>query len=325
MVFFAIWWAWMNFTWFASAYDNDDVPFRIATFVQITGALILAAGVKQGFLNQNFTIITIGYLVMRSGLVILWVRAAFHDPDRKTTNLYYAIGISGAMIGWGIMLAYSYWPIWGFSLMVAIELLIPMWAEYENETPWHPGHIAERYGLLTIIVLGESVLSATNAVQVALDEKGADFDATIVVIAGGLLILFSLWWLYFSKSAYHFLTSRRKAFIWGYGHYFIFGAIAAVGAGLAVNIDHITAHTALNNTIASATVTVPVAFFLLMVWFFHIRPHGIKMTHTTLYLLGSVLIFVTTFLPGSILIAGLIVTAIVIGNEFFCHPTQISD
>ena len=49
MVFFAIWWAWMNFTWFASAYDCDDVPYRLAVFVQITGALIIAAGVTQMF------------------------------------------------------------------------------------------------------------------------------------------------------------------------------------------------------------------------------------------------------------------------------------
>ena len=49
MVFFAIWWAWMNFTWFASAYDNDDVPYRLLTFVQIAGVLILAAGVAAAF------------------------------------------------------------------------------------------------------------------------------------------------------------------------------------------------------------------------------------------------------------------------------------
>ncbi|HZB58785.1 MAG TPA: low temperature requirement protein A, partial [Actinomycetota bacterium] len=41
-VFFAIWWAWMNFTWFASAYDTDDVAYRLTTLVQIAGALILA-------------------------------------------------------------------------------------------------------------------------------------------------------------------------------------------------------------------------------------------------------------------------------------------
>ena len=38
-IFFAIWWAWMNFTWFASAYDNDDVPYRISVLVQIIGNL----------------------------------------------------------------------------------------------------------------------------------------------------------------------------------------------------------------------------------------------------------------------------------------------
>jgi len=43
MVFFAIWWAWMNFTWFASAYDTDDALYRGTTLVQIAGALVLAA------------------------------------------------------------------------------------------------------------------------------------------------------------------------------------------------------------------------------------------------------------------------------------------
>src|SRR5215475_3076813 len=49
MVFFAIWWAWMNFTWFASAFDVDDVLYRVLTFVQIGGVLVLAAGVPNAF------------------------------------------------------------------------------------------------------------------------------------------------------------------------------------------------------------------------------------------------------------------------------------
>ncbi len=44
-VFFAIWWAWMNFTWFASSYDTDDVPYRLLTLLQMGGVLVLAAGV----------------------------------------------------------------------------------------------------------------------------------------------------------------------------------------------------------------------------------------------------------------------------------------
>ena len=49
MVFFAIWWAWMNFTWFASAYDTDDVPYRLLTLVQMAGVLVFAAGIHAAF------------------------------------------------------------------------------------------------------------------------------------------------------------------------------------------------------------------------------------------------------------------------------------
>ncbi|MDR8389742.1 low temperature requirement protein A [Aliifodinibius sp. S!AR15-10] len=122
----------MNFTWFASAYDNDDVPYRIATLVQITGALIVAAGVPRGFTDQNFNVIFIGYLVMRSGLVSMWIRAAINDPTCRATNLRYAIGISVSMVGWGAMFINNYWPIWGFLLMAIVELSIPAWAEYKK-------------------------------------------------------------------------------------------------------------------------------------------------------------------------------------------------
>ena len=60
MVFFAIWWAWMNFTWFASAYDTDDDVYRITTLVQIAGALILAAGVPRAFADGDFAVVTSG-------------------------------------------------------------------------------------------------------------------------------------------------------------------------------------------------------------------------------------------------------------------------
>ena len=47
MMFFAIWWAWMSFTWFATAYDTDDVPYRLLTFVQMAGAITIAAGIAE--------------------------------------------------------------------------------------------------------------------------------------------------------------------------------------------------------------------------------------------------------------------------------------
>src|SRR5215216_7128198 len=75
MVFFAIWWAWMNFTWFASGYDTDDVPYRLLTLVQMAGALVLAAGVAPAMTTFDFTVITIGYAIMRVPMILQWLRA----------------------------------------------------------------------------------------------------------------------------------------------------------------------------------------------------------------------------------------------------------
>src|SRR4051812_16620960 len=62
MVFFAIWWAWINFTWFASAYDTDDALYRVFTLVQMAGVLVIAAGVSD---RVDFRAIVIGYVIMR--------------------------------------------------------------------------------------------------------------------------------------------------------------------------------------------------------------------------------------------------------------------
>ena len=92
-VFFAIWWAWMNFTWFASAYDTDDVAYRLTTLVQIAGALILAAGVPEAMDDGDFAAVTVGYVVMRLAMVTQWLRAARTDPPHRASSLRFAVGL----------------------------------------------------------------------------------------------------------------------------------------------------------------------------------------------------------------------------------------
>ena len=99
MGFTAIWWAWMNFTWFASAYDTDDATYRIAVMVQMAGVLLLAAGVPR-LAQGDFTTLTIGYAVMRLGLVAMWLRAARQHPERRRTALRYAVGIAALQLLW---------------------------------------------------------------------------------------------------------------------------------------------------------------------------------------------------------------------------------
>ncbi len=270
MVFFAIWWAWMNFTWFASAYDTDDVAYRLLTMVQMGGVILLAAGVPEAFASQDFAVVTLGYVVMRVAMVTQWLRAAAGDPERRATCLRYAGGTTLLQLGWVLRLLLDPpWGLFGFLALVAAELLVPLWAERVRTTTWHPHHIAERYGLFTIIVLGECVLAATAAVQAAFTEAGGSIDL-VVLGSGALMLLFGLWWFYFLKPAAAGLENRRDlAFLWGYGHYGIFAGLAALGAGLEVATEAITHHIAAPPVLVGFTVGLPVAIVLVLVWALH--------------------------------------------------------
>jgi low temperature requirement protein LtrA len=317
-VFFAIWWAWMNFTWHASAYDNDDGTYRLAVIVQITGALIIAAGIPRAFEARRFEVAFYGYLVMRAGLAFLWLRAARSDPACRKTCRRYALGITIAMCGWFVVLILNDWPLWAWWLMALVELAVPAWAESATATHWHPHHIAERYGLFTIIVLGESVLAATHAVRLGVEGSGFT-PALVGLVFGGLLILFSLWWIYFAKPAHRFLTSSRAAFTWGYGHYFIFGATAAVGAGLAVNVDHVLGKAAISGALAGASVAVPVAVFLLMMWLLVVRPQGLPPERGLPYPFVILLVLAATFAPWPVLTVGAVVAAFLAGQLWLAN------
>jgi low temperature requirement protein LtrA len=310
-VFFAIWWAWMNFTWFASAYDTDDVAYRLTTLVQIAGALILAAGVPDAMDGADFAVITVGYVVMRLAMVAQWLRAAATDPPHRRSSLRYAVGITILQVGWVLRLFLPQGTGYAsFLVLAAAELAVPLLAERAAPTTWHPRHIAERYGLFTLIVLGECVLSSTLAIQAALAENAALADLATTA-AGGLLTVFGMWWLYFAKESHGLLTSLRAGIVWGYGHYVVFASAAAVGAGLAVNVDYVTHHAAIGARGAAAAFTIPVALFLLAVWALVVRPHHLGSWHASVTPVTAVLVLAATFTAEPVLVTGLLVAVMI--------------
>jgi low temperature requirement protein LtrA len=324
MVFFAIWWAWMNFTWFASAYDTDDVAYRLTALVQISGALILAAGVPDAMDGSDFTVITFGYVVMRLAMVTQWLRAAATDPPHRRSSLRFAAGIVAVQVGWVLRLALPEdLGMASFLALVAAELAIPVWAERAAPTTWHPRHIAERYGLFTLIVLGECVLASTLAIQTAVDGDIALADLATTA-AGGLLTVFGMWWLYFAKEAHEFLTSLRAGIVWGYGHYLVFASAAAVGAGLAVNVDYLTHHAAIGARASAAAFTIPVALFLLAVWALQVRPHHLGRWHGALTPATAVLVLASTFTPQPVLVTGVLVAAMIAVSLVTLHRPAAS-
>jgi low temperature requirement protein LtrA len=268
---FAICWAWINYSWLASAFDNDDLFFRLATMVQMIGVLILALGLPQMFhsidegVHVDNSVVVAGYVVMRVAMIALWLRIARHDESQRRNALTYAVLMAIAQIGW-ITQIFVDTPLGvtaGIFVALAIfEMLIPIIAELRGgRSPWHPHHIAERYGLLVIITLGEVVLGTILAVSAVVEAQGWSVEAALVAF-GGTALAFGLWWAYFMMPSAEVLARHReRGFVWGYGHLFIFGSLAATGAGLhvaATVIDH-TAH--IDATAAILTLVIPVAIF----------------------------------------------------------------
>ena len=137
MVFFGVWWAWMNFSWFASAYDNDDVVYRLLVLLQLTGALVFAAGIPR-FEHADRTVGVLGYVLMRLALVTLWLRAAKADPPRQRSARRFALGVFLVQVAW---VAFLFAPpelgMMSFWALAVCELLVPLWAERAAPTTWH--------------------------------------------------------------------------------------------------------------------------------------------------------------------------------------------
>jgi len=313
MVFFAIWWAWMNFTWFASAYDNDDALYRVVTLVQIGGVLVLAAGVSRAFEDHDFVVVWLGYAIMRFAMIAQWLRVARStEGAERTMALRYAGGVLLCQIGWlGLVLLPESGRPWVFLVVAIAELCVPVFAEKDFTTSWHPHHISERYGLFTIIVLGETIAAATVAVKSAVDEHDA-LGELLPIAAGGLLIVFSAWWIYFVVPIHGHLRSSAQAFLWGYGHYLIFASAAAIGAGLEVAVEQAVGKAHISTLAASAAVTLPTALYLLTVWVLHSRHFKVGIAQQLVLPTTALLVILCTFLGDWAVLAAGIVSALAV-------------
>ena len=270
---FAVTWAWINYSWLASAYDTDDIYFRVSTLVVMVGVLIVALGVPnvfhsidEGEILDN-TVVVAGYVVMRIATIALWVRAAIHDEARRKTCIAYIVNISIAQIGW-IALIFLNMPV-GITLvfttiLTLFELAGPLYAEKRfGPTPWHPHHIAERYGLLVIITLGEVILGTILAISAVVQDETMGWSLEAGLIAfGGTALAFGMWWNYFVIPFGDVLEHHRwRGFPWGYLHLFVFGSLVAVGAGLHVAANVISHHAHVDATFAVLSIAIPVLVY----------------------------------------------------------------
>ena len=216
---------------------------RLATMVQMLGVIVLALGLEQAFASiedgdiLDNGVMVAGYVVMRVPMIFLWLRAARHDPPRQPGGDGVRLDDRGrpGLLG----RARDRRPADRDDVRdrrrssSAIEMIGPFIAQRrKGGTPWHAHHIAERYGLLVIITLGEGVIGTVASINAVVHgSEGWTVDAAVVAFAG-IGLIFATWWTYFAIPWADVLQlHRERSFTWGYGHIVVFGSLAAIGGG----------------------------------------------------------------------------------------------
>ncbi|MEP6629189.1 MAG: low temperature requirement protein A [Lapillicoccus sp.] len=274
---FAVTWAWINFSWFASAFDTDDWVFRVVTMVQMVGVCILALGLPDLFHSVDEgghvdnRVVVLGYVVMRLAMVFQWLRVARQAPEHRRAAMIYVRAIVAAQAGWVVLalLGLTLVPTLAIVvLLTVIEFLGPWIAERVGTgTPWHAHHIAERYSLFAIIALGEGVVGTVAALSSAQGVAGGIGTDVMLVGAAGIGLTFGMWWTYFMLPSGELLQRHRElGFPWGYLHVILFGAIIATGAGLHVGALALEGQSHLGTVGTVASVALPVELYLVSVY-----------------------------------------------------------
>ncbi|WP_168427301.1 low temperature requirement protein A [Candidatus Colwellia aromaticivorans] len=242
-LFLAVYWAWNQLTWYSSLFDNNDVFYRVMYLGSILGVLVLAASIRK-ITHGETTLFVISYIIIQGLLVVGWLRIFISKTELRSFSLKYILGQIFGSIVWLVSLLFpppEQYYVWIVAMLIHIAAPYFAW-KTKIHIPIHTSHIVERYSLLTIIVLGETLV----AVSIGMGYS-PDSNAFLISILGYIIIA-CIWWTYFNWdfSKLRNFETTTNVFIFGYGHFIVFVAIAAFGAGIEIAIhsvehsDHLT-------------------------------------------------------------------------------------
>ncbi|GGY15121.1 membrane protein [Streptomyces xanthochromogenes] len=343
LAMFAISIAWISFSWFASAFATEDWLYRVVTMLQMIGVVVFSLGlpamfhsVKEGG-HLELRAMVIGYVVMRIAMVLQWWRAARQSPSFRDVGLANIRWTLIVQAGW-IVVAFVHMPISAvfaaFGVLGALELVLPVLTQgFAGGTPWHPHHVAERYGLFAIIVLGEGVVGTVASSGDLLgggDGTHWTWNAIAVVIAG-VGLTFGMWWIYFLTPFGDILVHHRnRGYLFGYGHIPLFIGVAGAGAGLHVAGLYMEHHAKISGTAVVLVLAIPVGLYVLMVYLLHTllmsaadRFHILLIALTLAVLLAAVLLAAAGVASAVCLLVVMLAPFVtVIGYETIGHRHQ---
>jgi low temperature requirement protein LtrA len=226
-LFVAVWWAWVGYTVYADRFDTDDLLHRALVLAGMLAVIAMALSVHDA-LHGGAAQFALTFVAVRGIVLLLNARARRHAAAaRPLLNLYLVAFTIGASL-WLVSVFVpepTRYVLWGVALL--IELSAPWVGRHQiARAPIHASHLVERFGLFTLIVLGESVISVAQG--------AADVDwtaATVAAAVGGFVAVACLWWLYFDRLEDAAIRSVLQGLVWNYAHLPLLAGLVSVAVG----------------------------------------------------------------------------------------------
>jgi low temperature requirement protein LtrA len=237
-LFVIVWWAWLNGTMYHDLHGSNDIRTRFFTFLQMFSVAAMAVFAHNA-LGEGAVGFALSYAAFQLILTYLGWRTGVHDPDHRPLSQPYSLAflVTALLFIVSVFLPEPWrFYLWGLALF--ISLLLPLinlnlgWrdpqvqAEIDRSTAVSASAV-ERFGLFTIIVLGEVIAGVVQGVAGLHDLTWL----AGVTAALGMLIAIGLWWLYFDSISHHLPRPGSVTVSgWLYLHLPVTMGIAAVGA-----------------------------------------------------------------------------------------------
>jgi low temperature requirement protein LtrA len=225
-----VWWAWVGYSFYADRFESDEPTYRLLTFAGMLSVAALATFIHGAF-GETGAAFALSYAAVRAVLVVLYLRAVYYVPLARELTVRVAVEF-GLMLGVWVASAFvappaRYW-MWGAAIVA--EMATPFLnSRATARVPIDLTHMPERFGLFTLIVLGEAIVAVTNGLVGA-----AWRPVSALVAVFGFGIAAAIWWIHFefvhTPRMPNPVKGARFAFL--YSHFLTTVGIVAAGDGI---------------------------------------------------------------------------------------------
>ncbi|WP_281278489.1 low temperature requirement protein A [Paenibacillus zeisoli] len=235
LIFIPLWWAWTGFTLYVNRFGQDNLAQRVVYFIQMLFVIIMAAGINIDF-ESHYLLFMLGYVGIRMSTVFMYVRTWIRsDAAKRRVARYLALSfLTGTLISFSSVLFPGLMKFYVLYLGIFLEIALPLAGRHIlRQMPVHHHHLVERYGLATIILLGETILVIVDTIRHHPITLQSGFELLL-----GFFITVSIWWHYFETSEQVEQTGDGAGHRVIYGHLFTFMSLGIISNVIRYAMSH---------------------------------------------------------------------------------------